>query len=144
MAVRIYSLARDLKIDSKEILEFCKKAGIEGKGSALASLTEEECALLQAAMKKSAAPSEAPEPIKPELAPPDGPDPVQPMQRTDYVPASGVVAAVAGDSSEVKTEEQEKKLVKISISFIYFRKRIIVFNCCIIQPSFNSFNYCIA
>ena len=112
MAVRIYSLARDLKIDSKEILEFCKKAGIEGKGSALASLTEEECALLQAAMKKSAAPSEAPEPIKPELAPPDGPDPVQPMQRTDYVPASGVVAAVAGDSSEVKTEEHGKKTIR--------------------------------
>jgi len=109
LAVRIYSLARDLKIDSKEILEFCKKAGIEGKGSALASLTEEECALLQAAMKKSEAPSEAPEPIKPELAPPDGPDPVQPIQRTDYVPASGVVAAVAGDSSEVKTEEHGKK-----------------------------------
>ena len=112
MAVRIYSLARDLKIDSKEILEFCKKAGIEGKGSALASLTEEECELLQAAMKKSAAPSEAPEPIKPELAPPDGPDPVQPIQRTDYVPASGVVPAVAGDSSEVKTEEQGKKTIR--------------------------------
>ena len=112
MAVRIYSLARDLKIDSKEILEFCKKAGIEGKGSALASLTEEECELLQAAMKKSAAPSEAPEPIKPELAPPDGPDPVQPIQRTDYVPASGVVPAVAGDSSEVKTEEHGKKTIR--------------------------------
>ena len=112
MAVRIYSLARDLKIDSKEILEFCKKAGIEGKGSALASLTEEECELLQAAMKKSAAPSEAPEPIKPELAPPDGPDPAQPIQRTDYVPASGVVPAVAGDSSEVKTEEHGKKTIR--------------------------------
>ena len=112
MAVRIYSLARDLKIDSKEILEFCKKAGIEGKGSALASLTEEECELLQAAMKKNAAPSEAPEPIKPELAPPDGPDPAQPIQRTDYVPASGVVPAVAGDSSEVKTEEHGKKTIR--------------------------------
>ena len=111
MAVRIYSLARDLKIDSKEILEFCKKAGIEGKGSALASLTEEECERLQAAMKTKA-PSEVPQPIKPELEPPDGPDTVQPMQRTDYVPASGVVPSVAEDSSEVKTEEHDKKTIR--------------------------------
>lgn len=111
MAVRIYSLARDLKIDSKEILEFCKKAGIEGKGSALASLTEEECKRLQAAMKTKA-PSEVLEPLKPELEPPDGPDTVRPIQRTDYVPASGVVSSVAGDSSEVKTAEHGNKTIR--------------------------------
>jgi len=111
LAVRIYSLARDLKIDSKEILEFCKKAGIEGKGSALASLTEEECERLQAAMKNKA-PSEVPQPIKPELEPPDGPDTAQPIQRTDYVPADGVVPSVAGDSSEARTEERGNKTIR--------------------------------
>jgi len=40
--VRIYSLAKDLKVDSKELVDLCKKAGITGKGSALASLTDEE------------------------------------------------------------------------------------------------------
>ena len=35
MPIRIYALAKDLKIDSKELVEFCNKAGIPGKGSAL-------------------------------------------------------------------------------------------------------------
>lgn len=42
MAVRIYTLAKDLKVDSKDLVDLCKKAGITGKGSALASLTDEE------------------------------------------------------------------------------------------------------
>jgi translation initiation factor IF-2 len=42
LAVRIYSLAKELKLDSKELVDICTKAGIPGKGSALASLTEDE------------------------------------------------------------------------------------------------------
>ena len=42
MPIRIYALAKELKIDSKELVEVCTKAGITGKGSALASLTDEE------------------------------------------------------------------------------------------------------
>ena len=42
MAVRIYSLAKELKLDSKELVDICTKAGVTGKGSALASLTDEE------------------------------------------------------------------------------------------------------
>ena len=42
MAVRIYNLAKDLKVDSKDLVDLCKKAGIAGKGSALASLSDEE------------------------------------------------------------------------------------------------------
>ena len=42
MAVRIYALAKELKLDSKELVDICTKAGVPGKGSALASLTEEE------------------------------------------------------------------------------------------------------
>lgn len=42
MAVRIYSLAKELKLDSKELVDICTKAGVPGKGSALASLTTEE------------------------------------------------------------------------------------------------------
>lgn len=39
---RIYSLAKELKVDSKELVEICNKAGVPGKGSALASLSDEE------------------------------------------------------------------------------------------------------
>jgi translation initiation factor IF-2 len=42
LAVRIYALAKELKLDSKELVDICTKAGFPGKGSALASLTEEE------------------------------------------------------------------------------------------------------
>lgn len=42
MPVRIYSLAKELQVDSKELVDLCKKAGLSGKGSALASLTDEE------------------------------------------------------------------------------------------------------
>jgi translation initiation factor IF-2 len=48
LAQRIYSLAKELNIDSKELVELCPKAGIQGKGSALASLTDEEVTKLRA------------------------------------------------------------------------------------------------
>jgi translation initiation factor IF-2 len=48
LAQRIYSLAKELNIDSKELGELCPKAGIQGKGSALASLTDEEVTKLRA------------------------------------------------------------------------------------------------
>ena len=51
MAVRIYSLAKELKFDSKELVDICTKAGVPGKGSALASLTEEEVEKVKAFLK---------------------------------------------------------------------------------------------
>src|SRR6185437_4082183 len=48
LAVRIYSLAKELKLDSKVLVDLCTKAGVTGKGSALASLTEEEVAKVKA------------------------------------------------------------------------------------------------
>lgn len=42
MAVRIYALAKELKLDSKVLAEMCSQAGVTGKGSALASLTDDE------------------------------------------------------------------------------------------------------
>ncbi len=42
MAARIYALAKELNIDSKDLVDLVKKVGITGKGSALASLTDDE------------------------------------------------------------------------------------------------------
>ncbi|MCU0958783.1 MAG: translation initiation factor IF-2 [Pirellulaceae bacterium] len=50
MPIRIYALAKDLQIDSKDLVDICTKAGITGKGSALASLTDEEVVKLKAFM----------------------------------------------------------------------------------------------
>jgi hypothetical protein len=54
MPIRIYALAKDLKIDSKELVEFCEKAGIRGVGSALASVEDEDILKLKAWLEKSA------------------------------------------------------------------------------------------
>jgi len=40
--IRIYALAKELNIDSKELVDVCTRAGVTGKGSALANLTDEE------------------------------------------------------------------------------------------------------
>ncbi len=48
MPIRIYALAKQLKLDSKVLVDICTKAGVTGKGSALASLTDEEMARVTA------------------------------------------------------------------------------------------------
>ena len=53
MAIRIYSLAKELQIDNKKLVDICTRAGITGKGSALASLTDEEVVKLKAYMAGS-------------------------------------------------------------------------------------------
>ncbi len=42
MPARIYALAKELNVDSKDLVDIVKKVGITGKGSALASLTDDE------------------------------------------------------------------------------------------------------
>ncbi len=42
MPVRIYALAKELEIDSKELVDICTRIGIQNKGSALASLDDDE------------------------------------------------------------------------------------------------------
>jgi translation initiation factor IF-2 len=53
--VRIYALAKDLKLDSKELVDLCTKAGIPGKGSALASLEDDEVVKLKTFMENAQA-----------------------------------------------------------------------------------------
>jgi len=47
LAIRIYQLAKQLKIDNKALVDICKRLGIEGKGSALASLSDEQVAAIK-------------------------------------------------------------------------------------------------
>ena len=73
MAVRIYTLAKDLKIDSKELVELCTRAGIQDKGSALASMTDEEVAKLKEFIAAKSRPAERPAPPPPRPAAPAAP-----------------------------------------------------------------------
>ncbi len=73
MALRIYALAKELKIDSKELVDICTQIGIRGKGSALASLSDDEAAKLKehiqggGGVATEAPPSkqQAPAPVRP-------------------------------------------------------------------------------
>ena len=69
MAVRIYSLAKDLGVDSKELVDMCARIGIQGKGSALASLEDDEIAKIKNHLAERSAPAsevskESPKPVR--------------------------------------------------------------------------------
>ncbi|HEX4149800.1 MAG TPA: hypothetical protein VHY20_12465, partial [Pirellulales bacterium] len=95
MAVRIYSLAKELKLEAKALVDLCTKAGITGKGSALASLTDEEVVKVKAFVaggsrpvtrEASAAPKASPAAV---AAPPAEPGT---FRREDYIAPAGGVA----------------------------------------------------
>ena len=89
MAVRIYTLAKDLKLDSKELVDLCTRAGIQDKGSALASLSDDEVAKLREFMAGKAKPAERPAAaVKP--GPPVRPTAPGPVKREDYIAPAGV------------------------------------------------------
>ncbi len=71
MAVRIYSIAKELNVDSKDLVDICNRIGITGKGSALASLDDDEVARIKKHLAGAAAPP-APHPQTP-IPPPPGP-----------------------------------------------------------------------
>ncbi|MHB8865941.1 MAG: translation initiation factor IF-2 [Pirellulaceae bacterium] len=68
MPIRIYALAKDLQIDSKELVDICTKAGIPGKGSALASLSDEEAVRVKSFIASSSAKPAAPATPEPSRA----------------------------------------------------------------------------
>ena len=80
MAVRIYSLAKDLGLDSKELVDLCTRLGIQGKGSALASLEDEEIARIKRHMEEKAASSAASASASPVAKPTREPIPREPIK----------------------------------------------------------------
>jgi len=95
VAVRIYTLAKELKLDSKELVDLCTRAGIQDKGSALASMTDEEVAKLREFMAAKSRPPERPAavPSKP-VAPAAASKPPAPvtLRREDYIAPAGVAS----------------------------------------------------
>jgi len=82
VANRIYALAKQLKMDSKDLVLVCERAGIKGKSSALSQLTDEEEATLFKFLeaqktRSSTRPAES------------GPAPA--IRREDYIPPAGTV-----------------------------------------------------
>ena len=112
MPIRIYALAKQLKLDSKFLVDICEQAGVTGKGSALASLTDEEVETIKAFVSggkavRSAAPSGLATIATAEESGADI------LRREDYlVPGSGMgkvpvlkkPSHAAGKSTEVEAE----------------------------------------
>ncbi len=80
MPIRIYALAKDLKIDSKELVDICTRAGIPGKGSALASLEDDEIVKLKTYMDGATAKKA-----------PSGPPPLVDTRAVLSTPVAGTV-----------------------------------------------------
>ncbi len=87
MPIRIYALAKKLELDSKVLVDICNKAGITGKGSALATLSDEELTRIQAFM--SEARSKKPVPRGASQA--TEAQPTRALRREDYIAPTGTV-----------------------------------------------------
>jgi translation initiation factor IF-2 len=106
--IRIYALAKELKVDSKELVEICNKAGITGKGSALASLNDDEVEKVKAYMKGPPKKS-APAPAAPAPGPGRDAEP-KPFTRDDYIaPAGGKEKIPVIDRASKPPDETRKK-----------------------------------
>ena len=89
MPIRIYALAKKLNLDSKILVDICTRAGITGKGSALASLSDEELAKVTAFMSK---PKGGGKKEAAAVAPgAEASGTPQPFRREDYIAPGGTV-----------------------------------------------------
>ena len=138
MPTRIYQIAKDLKIDSKDLVDICTKAGITGKGSALASLEDAEVEKLKAYLAgggKKAAPTvtataAAPvvEPVRAPVAattsastasagattttvmpPPPAPDESTTYSRTDYIAPAASAGKIRVISNKPKSSPVDRR-----------------------------------
>jgi translation initiation factor IF-2 len=125
LAVRIYSLAKELKIDSKELVELCTKAGLSGKASPLASLADDEVVRLKEflASRGSRGPTSGPSAPMPSRSPkpapiaapkaPSAAATIEPdvMRREDYIAPGGVSGRVpvTDIKAERSASEQRKR-----------------------------------
>jgi translation initiation factor IF-2 len=108
LPVRIYSLAKELKLDSKILVDICTSAGVTGKGSALASLTDEEVDRVKAFISGGGSSAKAPV-ARPRAsaAATTAEAPADPgaVRREDYIAPTGTVA----EKVPVLPERNKKK-----------------------------------
>jgi translation initiation factor IF-2 len=117
LAVRIYSLAKDLKVDSKELVDICTKAGVPGKGSALASLTDEEVEKVKQFLKAGGTAKS--KPTKPAPAAPQRPSEPARVGKMPVIVTPKPAAATRPKSAEpepLEVAEEEQAPVETPIA----------------------------
>ena len=108
MPIRIYALAKDLGMDNKQLVDLCEKAGVKGKGSALASLNDDEVAKVKEFISKS---SESKKPAKEtEKAEPQRSEPA-PSREDPFKRRTGPVRDLSSRPKKTteKTESETQK-----------------------------------
>ena len=96
-AVRIYAFAKELGLDNKQLLELCDKAGVKGKGSALASLEEDEVSAVKAFMSSGAVETATAE---------EDPAPLRPPAKSIDTRVPEIKTAAAAPVQEAPVEEE--------------------------------------
>ena len=97
MPVRIYAFAKELGLDNKQLLDLCDKAGVKGKGSALASLEDEEVTTIKTFLDSGAA----------ETAPVDDePAPLRPPAKAIDTRVPEIKTATAAPEPEVESVDE--------------------------------------
>ncbi len=102
MPIRIYALAKQLNVDSKVLANVCDQVGISGKGSALASLSDEEAEKVKAYLSNRGAKPAAKPAGRRAAAEPEKP---QVLRREDYIAPAGT----AGGKVRVLTTRPKPK-----------------------------------
>jgi translation initiation factor IF-2 len=94
LPARIYSLAKELKLDSKVLVDICTSAGVTGKGSALASLTDDEVDRIKAYIAGGAVGRGGPQRARAGQSAQALEAPVEPgaVRREDYIAPAGTAA----------------------------------------------------
>ena len=104
--IKVHELAKELELQSKDILSFLQKKGIEAK-AAQSSLEEDAAALVRNSLgkKKAAAPAAQKAPVNTENA--------KPAEEKAQAPAGEAKAQETKVSEETKSTEETKKKKKI-------------------------------
>lgn len=114
---RIYALAKELGLDSKDLVEVCTKAGVTGKGSALASLSSDEVDKIKSYLN-SPTKTAVPQPVEEEAAN-ENPPASTGYTRDDYIAptggATGKPKTIVTSQAVPSTEENKADLSKTPV-----------------------------
>jgi translation initiation factor IF-2 len=111
--IRIYAFAKELGLDNKQLLDICEKVNIKGKGSALASLDDDEVAKIKEHMLGASPAASAPSALE---APPMRPPTSRPAKRKIAEIAPPPSKSISADAPTSQPESPTENLDEASQS----------------------------
>jgi translation initiation factor IF-2 len=113
--IRIYAFAKELGFDNKQFMEICEKANVKGKGSALASLDDDEVQIIKDYLKSRESKPAAPVASATSVVPMRPPTRVSPRRISEISSPKSATTALETDSvDEAGDSPGEPDLVETS------------------------------